>query len=184
MIEYPRTSAAIAAMLAFALAGCQPAAGPVIVGSSASVPTPSQSDFAAIVLAAVEDRNGTVLDAPRAPHLAEAQTTAAYRAKRERDFSVVARAKAGFKSAGFWYVSFSTTVTVVSVEVNGLKASVDFKEATEEYLSSTANGVSSVPSGYLLPQTATFLAGAEGWQLDRIVPSVRGGGLPMSVVED
>lgn len=33
------------------------------------------------------------------------------------------------------------------------------------------------------PQTATFRASADGWQLDNIAPSVRGGRLPMSVVE-
>jgi len=182
-MKRPRTSAAVAALLSFALAGCQPAAAPLMVGSSAAVASPSSSELAAIVQAAVEDRNGTVLDSPPAPRLSDGQTTAAYRAKRERDLSVVARSKAGFKSTGFWYTSFSTTVTVESIDVNGSKASVRFNELTEEYLASTANGPSSVPSGYSLPQTATFLASADGWQLDSIVLSVHGHGLPMSVVE-
>lgn len=119
-----RTSAAVAALLSFALAGCQPAAAPLMVGSSAAVASPSSSELVAIVQAAVEDRNGTVLDSPPAPRLSDGQTTAAYRAKRERDLSVVARSKAGFKSTGFWYTSFSTTVTVESIDVNGSKASV------------------------------------------------------------
>ena len=111
------------------------------------------------------------------------KTTAAYRAKRERDLSVVTRSKSGFKSTGFWYTSFSTTIAVESIDVSGSQASVRFNELTEEYLASSANGPSSVPSGYSLPQTATFLASADGWQLDSIAPSVHGHGLPMSVVE-
>ncbi|MBT2550204.1 hypothetical protein [Arthrobacter sp. ISL-65] len=184
MIKYPRTSAAIAALLGLALAGCQPSAAPLTAGSAAVVPSPSSSDLLVIVQAAVEDRNGTVLDTPPAPRLADGQTTAGYRAKRERDLPVVARSKAGFKSTGFWYTSFSTTVTVESIEVTASQASVHFKELTEEYLASKANGPSSVPEGYSLPQTATFRASADGWQLDSIAPSVHGGGSPMSIVED
>lgn len=183
-MKYPRTLPAVAALLGFALAGCQPAALPLTVGSSAAVASPSSSELLAIVQTAVEDRNGTVLDTPPSPRLTDGQTTAAYRAKRERDLSVVARSKAGFKSTGFWYTSFSTTVTVESIDVTGSQASVRFKELTEEYLASTANGPSSVPSGYSLPQTATFLASADGWQLDSIAPSAHGFGLPMSIVED
>ncbi|MET3721958.1 hypothetical protein [Arthrobacter sp. UYEF21] len=183
MIKYLRTSAAVASLLGFALAGCQPAAGPLTVGPSATPPIPSSSELAAIVRAAVEDRNGTVLDAPTAPRLANGQTTGAYRAKRERDLPVVARSKVGFKSTGYWYTSFSTTVTVESIDVTGSEISVHFKELTEEYLSSKTNGPSSVPTGYSLPQTATFRASADGWKLDSIAPSVHGGGLPMSVVE-
>lgn len=134
MMKYPRTSAAVAALLGFALAGCQSAAGPLTAGSTAAVPSPSSSELAAIVQAAVEDRNGTVFDTPPAPRLADGRTTPDYRAKRERDLSVVARSKAGFKSTGFWYTSFSTTVTVESIEVTGSEASVQFKELTEEYL--------------------------------------------------
>ena len=182
-MKYPRTLGAVAALLGLALSGCQPAAGPVTVGSSAAAPSPSSSELATIVQAALEDRNGTVLDPPAAPRLADGQTTAAYRAKRERDLRVVARSKAGFKSAGFWYTSFSTTVTVESIDVTGSEASVHFKELTEEYLASTANGPSNVPSGYSLPQIATFRASADGWQLDSIAPSVLGGGMPMSVVQ-
>jgi hypothetical protein len=147
------------------------------------VPGPSSSELAAIVQTAVEDRNGTVLDSPPAPRLADGQTTAAYRTKRERDIPVVVRKKARLKSAGFWYTSFSTTVTVESIEVTGSECSVHFKELTEEYLSSKRNGPSSVPEGYSLPQTATFRASADGWQLDSITPSEHGGGLPMSIVE-
>jgi hypothetical protein len=179
----PTYMVAVAAVLGFALVGCQPAAGPPTVGSSASVPGPSSSELAVIIQAAVEDRNGTVLDTPPAVRLAEGKMTAAYRSKRERDLSVVARSKAGFKAMGFWYTSFSTKVTVESVEVTGSEASVRFKELTEEYQASTATGPSSVPSGYSLPQTATFRTSGDGWQLDSIVPSVHGGGLPMSVVE-
>ena len=96
---------------------------------------------------------------------------------------MVALSKAGFKSAGFWYTSFSTTVTVESIEVAGSEAGVRFKELSGEYLASTANGPSNVPSVYSLPQIATFLVSADGWQLDSIAPSEGGGGLPMSVVE-
>jgi hypothetical protein len=67
--------------------------------------------------------------------------------------------------------------------VTGSTASVHFKELTEEHLASTANGPSNVPSGYSLPQTATFRASADGWQLDSITLSGHDGGLPMSVVE-
>jgi len=95
----------------------------------------------------------------------------------------VARSKAGFKSAGFWYTSFSTTVTVESIDVTGSEASVHFKELTEEHQASAPNGPSNVPSGYSLPQIATFRASADGWQLDSIAPSVLGGGMPMSVVQ-
>ncbi|TAP44854.1 hypothetical protein [Arthrobacter sp. S39] len=182
-MKWPRASATVAALLTFALAGCHPAAVPLTVGSSAAVATPSSSELVAIVRAAVEDRNGTVLDNPPAPRLRDGQTTAAYRAKRERDLSVVTRSKSGFKSTGFWYTSFSTTIAVESIDVSGSQASVRFNELTEEYLASSANGPSSVPSGYSLPQTATFLASADGWQLDSIAPSVHGHGLPMSVVE-
>ncbi|MEV7134115.1 hypothetical protein AB0N24_14605 [Arthrobacter sp. NPDC093128] len=182
-MKYPLYLGAVAAALGLALAGCQPAARPPTVGSSASVPGPSSSELAAIIQTAVEDRNGTVLDTPPVARLATRQMTAAYRSKRERDLAVVARSKAGFKSMGFWYTSFSTTVTVESVEVSGSEASVRFKELTEEYQASTANGPSSVPSGYSLPQTATFRASGDGWQLDSIAPTVHGGILPMSVVE-
>ena len=112
-MKYPTCLVAGAAVLGFALAGCQPAAGPPTAGSSASVPGPSSSGLAAIIQAAVEDRNGTVLDIPPAARLAEGQMTAAYP----------------------------------------------------------------------LPQIATFRASGDGWQLDSIVPTVHGGGLPMSVVE-
>jgi hypothetical protein len=101
-MKYPRTSAVAAALLGFALSGCQPAAGPLTVESSeAAVPSAPSSELTAIVQAAVEDRNGTALDVPPAPHLADPQTTAAYRAKRARDLPVVARSKAGFNSIGF-----------------------------------------------------------------------------------
>lgn len=153
-MKYPTYLVALAVVLGLALAGCQPAAAPLTVGSSAS--GPSSSELAAIIQTAVEDRNSTVLDAPPAARLDEGEATAAYRSKRERDLLVVARAKAGFKSKGFWYTSFSTTVTVESIQVSGSEASVQFKELTEQYQASTANGPSSVPSGYSLPQTATF----------------------------
>ncbi|MCX2750013.1 hypothetical protein OOZ51_19690 [Arthrobacter sp. MI7-26] len=183
-MKHPRTAAAVAVLLGLALSGCQAAAGPPLTpGSTSSVPSPSSAELAAIVQTAVEDRNGTVLDAPPAPRLADTQTTAAYRAKRARDLPVVARSKAGFKSMGFWYTDFSTKITVESVEVTGWTASVHFKELTEEHQASAANGPSNVPSGYSLPQTATFRASAEGWQLDSIDPSEHGGGLPMSIVE-
>ena len=109
--------------------------------------------------------------------------TAAYRSKRERDLAVVARSKAGLKSMGFWYTSFWTKVTLESVEVTGSEASVRFKKLTEEYQASTANGPSSVPSGYSLPQIATFRASGDDWQLHSIAPTVHGAGLPMSVVD-
>jgi hypothetical protein len=185
MMKYARMSAVAVALLGFALSGCEPAAGPLTVESSeAAVPTPSSSELTAIVQAAIEDRNGTALDVPPAPRLADGQATAAYRAKRARDLPVVARSKAGFKSMGFWYTDFSTTVMVESIEVTGPTASVDFKELTEEHQASAANGPSSVPTDYSLPQTATFRASPDGWQLDSITPSVHGGGLPMSVVDN
>ncbi len=185
MMTYSRTSAAIAVLLAVALSGCQPAAGPLTAESSAAaVPSPSSSELTAIIQTAVEDRNGAVLDNPPAPRLADGQATAAYLAKRARDLPVVARSKAGFKSMGFWYTDFSTTITVESVEVTGSTASVHFKELTEEHQTSAANGPSNVPSGYSVPQTATFRASTVGWQLDSIAPSVHGGVLPMSIVED
>ncbi|MFC0458222.1 hypothetical protein ACFFGR_16970 [Arthrobacter liuii] len=94
------------------------------------------------------------------------------------------RSKTGFKSMGFWYTSFSTTVTVESVEVTGSEASVRFKELTEEYQASTANGPTSVPSSYSLPQIARFRASGDGgWQLDSITPTVHEGILPMSIVD-
>ena len=182
-MKYPRTSAAVAALLGFALSGCQPAAGPLTVESFAAAVPSASSELTAIIQSAVEDRNGTALDVPPAPHLTAAQTTEAYRAKRERDLPVVARSKARLKSFGFWYTDFSTTVTVESIGVTGSTASVHFKELTEEHLASTANGPSNVPSGYSLPQTATFRASADGWQLDSITLSGHDGGLPMSVVE-
>jgi hypothetical protein len=182
-MKYPTYMVAVVAVLGLALAGCQPAAGPVAVGSPAAVPGPSSSDLAEIIQTAVEDRNGTVLDTPPAARLAEGQMTAAYRSKRERDLSVVARSKSRLKVTGFWYTSFSTKVTVESVEVAGSEASVRFKEMTQEYQASTATGQSSVPSGYSLPQIATFRASGSGWQLDSIVPAVHGDALPMSVIE-
>jgi hypothetical protein len=184
MVKYPRTLTAVAALLGFALSGCQPATGSLTVGSPVAVPSSSSSEFAAIIQTAVEDRNGTVLDTLPAPRLADGQATAAYRAKLVRDLPEVTRSKAGFKSSGFWYTSFSTTVTVESIEVTGSEAIIHFKELTQEYLASTANGPSNVPSGYSLPQTATFRASTDGWQLDSIAPSVHGFGLPMSIVED
>jgi hypothetical protein len=182
-MKHSRTLTAVAALLGFALSGCQPVAGPT-VGLPATEPGSSSSGFAAIIQAAVEDRNGTVLDTVPAPRLAEGQSTADYRAKAARDLPVVTRSKAGLKSFGFWYTSFSTTVTVESVEVTGSEAIIHFKELTEEYLASTANGPSNVPSGYSLPQIATFRACTDGWQLDSIAPAVHGFGLPMSIVED
>jgi hypothetical protein len=182
-MKHPTCIVAVAAVLGLALAGCQPAAAPLTVGSPAAVPGPSSSELAAIIQAAVEDRNGTVLDTPPAARLAEGQMTSAYRSKRERDLSVVPRSKARFKAMGFWYTSFSTKVTVESIHVTGSEASVRFKEMTEEYQASTAKGPSTVPSGYALPQTATFRSSGSGWRLDSIAPTVLGGGLPMSVVE-
>ena len=182
-MKHPRTPAVTAALLGLALVGCQTTSGQLPGGSAASVPSPSSSELAAIVQAAVEDRNGTVLDTPPTPLLGEEQMTIGYQAKRERDLPVVARSKAGFKSTGFWYTSFSTQVTVESIEVKGSEASVRFKELTEEYLSSAANGPSSVPSSYILPQTAIFRASSDGWKLESIDPSEKGHGLPMSVVE-
>ncbi|MEO5993086.1 MAG: hypothetical protein ABIP92_06025 [Arthrobacter sp.] len=184
-MTYRRTSAATAVLLGLVLSGCQSAAGPLTVESPpAAVPSPSSSELTAIIQTAVEDRNGTVLDTPPAPRLTEGQATAAYLAKRARDLPVVARSKAAFKSTGFWYTDFSTKITVESVEMTGSTASVHFKELTEEHQASAANGPSNVPSGYSVPQTATFRAAADGWQLDSIAPSVHGGGLPMSIVED
>lgn len=182
-MKHPTYAVAVAIVLGLALAGCEPAAGPLLVGSTAVVPGPSSSELAAIIQTAVEDRNGTALDASPTPRLTETQTTAAYRTKREQDLLVVARSKAGFKSRGFWYTSFSTTVTVETVEVTGSEARVRFTELTKEYQASTASGPSSVASGYSLPQTATFRASEDGWQLDSISPTAHGGGLPMSVVE-
>lgn len=186
MMTYRRTSAAIAVLLGLALSGCQPAAGPATVESSpAAVSRPSSSaELTTIIQTAVEDRNGTVLENPPAPRLAEGQATAAYLAKRARDLPVVARSKAGFKSMGFWYTDFSTKITVESAEVTGSTASVHFKELTEEHQASAAKGPSNIPSGYSLPQTATFRASADGWQLDSIAPSVHESGLRMSIVED
>jgi hypothetical protein len=148
------------------------------------MPSGSPSEFAVIIQAAVEDRNGTVLDTLRAPRLADEQATGAYLTKRARDLPVVTRSKAGFKSSGFWYTSFSTKVTVDSINVSGSEAIIQFTELTEEYLSSAANGPSDVPSSYSLPQTATFRTSTEGWQLDSITPSKPGFGLPMSIVVD
>lgn len=79
---------------------------------------------------------------------------------------------------GFWYTDFSTKITVESIEVTGPTASVHFKELTEE------PPPSSVPSVYAIPQIATFRASANGWQVDSIVPSMPGSGLPMSIVEE
>lgn len=182
-MKHPRTLAAVALLLGFALSGCQAPAGPLTAGPTSPVPSPSSSELAAIVQAAVEDRNGTTLDTPPSPRLADTQTTAAYRAKRERDLPVVAGSKARFKSVGFWYTSFSTKVTVESIQMTGSEAILHFRELTEEFLASTANGPSSVPSGYSLRQTATFRSSADGWQLDSINLSEHGFGLPMSVVE-
>ncbi|MFK4298091.1 hypothetical protein ABH924_003249 [Arthrobacter sp. GAS37] len=181
-MKHPRTLAAVAVLLGLALSGCQVVSGPPTTGSTSSVPSPSSDKLSAIIQTAVEDRNGAVLDTPPAPRLADGQTTAAYRAKRGRDLPVVERSKARFRSVGFWYTSFSTAVTVESIEVTGSKAIVYFKEQTEESLASMANGPSNVPSGYSLPQTAVFRASANGWQLDSIDPSEDGGGLPMSIV--
>lgn len=183
-MTYRRTWTAIA-VLGLALTGCQPVAGPLAsIAAPTAVPSPSLSELTAIIRTAVEDRNGTVLDTPPGPRLPDGQATAAYLAKRARDLPVVARAKAGFRSTGFWYTDFSTHITVESVQVTGSTASVHFKEMTEEHQASAANGPSNVPSGYSVPQIATFRASASGWQLDSIVPSLHGGGLPMSIVED
>jgi hypothetical protein len=105
-MTYRHSLAAIAVLLGFALSGCQPVAGPLTVGSpAAAVPSPSSSELSDIIQAAVEDRNGTALDVPRAPHLGDAQSTAAYRAKRARDLPVVARSKAGSSTASrLWYM--------------------------------------------------------------------------------
>lgn len=185
----------VVALLGLALAGCQPnagapGAGPSSTASSsagppmtaAAVATPSSAEFAAIIQTAVQDRNGVVLDLPPAPRLPEGKTTAAYRAKRERDLPVVTESKKRFKSSGFWYTSFSTTVTVESTESHGPEATVRFKELTEQHLVSAANGPSNVPEGYSLPQIATFKASAQGWQLDSITAVGNNFGLPMSVV--
>ena len=190
--------AVAAALLGVALAGCQPNPGPPNAGppsaapsiaapsiaAAAAVATPSSAEFAATLQTAVEDRNGTALDTPPALRLPEAKTTAGYRAKRDRDLPVVTQSKARFKSFGFWYTSFSTTVTVESTEVKGAEASVHFKELTEQHLASAANGPSNVPEGYSLPQIATFRASADGWQLDSITPVGNNFGLPMSIVAD
>ena len=180
-----RRSVVVAALLGLALAGCQPNAGPPSAGpalAAAAVSTPSSAEFAAIIQTAVEDRNGVAMDLPPAPRLPEGKATAAYRAKRERDLPVVTESKARFKSFGFWYTSFSTTVTVESTESSGTEATVRFKELTEQHLASAANGPSNVPESYSLPQIATFKASAQGWQLDSITPVGNNFGLPMSVV--
>jgi len=193
--------AVAAALLGVALAGCQPNpgppnAGPLPAAPSNAVPanatpsiaaagaaaTPASAEFAGIIQTAVEDRNGAVLDTPPAPRLPDGKTTADYRAKRDRDLPVVAQSKARFKSFGFWYTSFSTTLTFESTEIKGAEASVHFKELTEQHLASAANGPSNVPEGYSLPQIATFRASAEGWQLESITPVGKNFGLPMSIV--
>lgn len=66
-MKHPRTVAAAAALLLFALCGCQETAGPLMPAATSSVPSPSSAELAAVVQAAVEDRNGTVLDTPPAP---------------------------------------------------------------------------------------------------------------------
>ncbi|QDY89683.1 hypothetical protein E7Y32_05205 [Arthrobacter sp. UKPF54-2] len=190
-----RRRVVVVALLGLALAGCQPNAGAPSAGApgaetssagpsmtAAAVATPSSAEFAAIIQTAVEDRNGVVLDLPPAPRLPEGKTTAAYRAKRERDLPVVTEAKTRFKSFGFWYTSFSTTVTVESTESSGAEATVRFKELTEQYQASAANGPNNVPEEYSLPQIATFKASAQGWQLDSITPVGNNFGLPMTVV--
>ncbi|MEQ4520913.1 hypothetical protein ABLI39_16305 [Pseudarthrobacter sp. B907] len=180
-----RRSVVVAALLGLALAGCQPNAGPPSAGpalAAAAVSTPSSAEFAAIIQTAVEDRNGVAMDLPPAPRLPEGKATAAYRAKRERDLPVVTESKARFKSFGFWYTSFSTTVTVESTESSGTEATVRFKELTEQHQASAASGPSNVPESYSLPQIATFKASAQGWQLDSITPVGNNFGLPMSVV--
>lgn len=182
-MKNPRALAVVAVVFGLALSGCQTPAGSLNPGSVPSVAIPSSAALSAIIQGALEDRNGAVLDTPPAPRLPQGQMTAAYRTKRARDLPVVERSKARLKSAGFWYTSFSTTVTVASVEGIGSKAIVHFKEQTEQYLASTANGPSNVPSGYSLPETATFLPSADGWQLESIEPSEQGGGLPMSIVK-
>ena len=185
-----RRRVVVVALLGLALAGCQPNAGAPGAESSsagpsmtaAAVATPSSAEFAAVIQTAVEDRNGVVLDLPPAPRLPEGKTTAAYRAKRDRDLPVVTEAKTRFKSFGFWYTSFSTTVTVESTESSGAEATVHFKELTEQHLASAANGPSNVPEGYSVPQVAMFKASAQGWQLDSITPVGNNFGLPMSIV--
>jgi hypothetical protein len=181
MMKHASAITAVATLLGLGLSGCQSAGGPNPEGPGA-VPSVSSAEFTVIIQAAVEDRNGTVLDTLPAPRLADGQATEAYIAKRARDLPVVTRSKAGLKSSGFWYTSTSTTVTVDSIDVSGPEAIIQFTELTEEYLASAANGPSNVPSGYSLPQTATFRTSSDGWQLDSIVPSEHGFGLPMSIV--
>ena len=83
---YRRSLAPSTVLLGFALSGCQPVAGPPTAGSpAAAAPTTSSSELSAIIQTAVEDRNGTALDVPPARHLRDAQSTAAYRAKRAKE---------------------------------------------------------------------------------------------------
>lgn len=124
--------------------------------------SPSTSELSVILQTAVEDRNGTVLDISPAPRLSAGQSTAAFPAKRGRDLPVAARAKAGFKSMGFCYTKFSTSITVDSIAVSGSEARVSFKELTRDHQTLAANGPSNIPYSYSLPQMATFQASADG----------------------
>jgi hypothetical protein len=66
IMTYRRTSAAIAVLLGLALYGCQPAAGPLPVESSAAaVPSPSSAELTAIIQTAVETETTPSSTIPR-----------------------------------------------------------------------------------------------------------------------
>lgn len=164
-----------------ALCGCVPAAPAAPVtetpGSSGTVnatltepESPEKDRMAAIIQAAVEDRNSGILAAPPASkRLGDGESTAAFKEARVLEAAELATRAKRFKAKGFWYVGSSSTVTISSILVplDHSYAVAHFNELTELRIASAA-GPSDVPTKYSLDQTARFVATENGWQLSEL----------------
>jgi len=133
-------------------------------------PSPEKDRMTALILAAVEDRNSGILDAPPASkRLADGDSTAGFQHARTRDAAELASRAKRLKHTGFWYVGTSSTVDVRSIvmPLDRSYAVATFNELTELRIASKA-GPSDVPEMYSLDQTARFVATENGWQLSEI----------------
>lgn len=133
-------------------------------------PSAETDKMAAMILAAIEDRNSGILAAPPASkRLADSYSTAAFKESRTRDAAELASRAKRLKHTGFWYVGASTTVNISSVvtPLDRSYAVAYFNELTELRMASKA-GPSDAPEKYSLDQTARFVATKNGWQLSEL----------------
>jgi hypothetical protein len=172
-------------------AGVQHSAPPTdaqktIAVTTVEQPSPEKDRMAALILAAVEDRNSGILATPPASkRLVDGDSTVAFKESLARDATELASRAKRLKNTGFWYVGTSSIVDIrsVVVPVDQSYAVAHFNELTELRIASKS-GPSDVPTKYSLDQTARFVATGDGWQLSELGLSDPGskGLLPSTIV--